>query len=63
MQSNFSTTNRNAQNIARDTNDGRFAPTLKSAKSVKKAMERDAERLARRLELEALYGEDADMYA
>ena len=43
--------------------DGRFALQLNSAAAVNRDMRRQAERDARRAELEAMYGEDADMYA
>lgn len=43
--------------------DGRFALKLESKSSVKRWAKRDAEIAKRRQELEALYGEDACMYA
>jgi hypothetical protein len=43
--------------------DGRFALKMATNKSVQRHLRRDAEREARKAELEALYGEDACMYA
>ncbi len=43
--------------------DGRFALKLESKRSIKRWAKRDEEIAKRRKELEALYGEDACMYA
>lgn len=43
--------------------DGRFALKMESKSSVKRWAKRDDEIAKRRKELEALYGEDACMYA
>ena len=50
------------QQPARES-DGRFALQLNSAAAVNRDMRRQAERDARRAELEALYGDDWCMYA
>ena len=43
--------------------DGRFALKMETKSSVSRWMKRDAQREARRRELEDMYGEDAMMYA
>jgi hypothetical protein len=43
--------------------DGRFALKMESKRSVNRWMKRDAQRQARRLELEAEFGDMADCFA
>lgn len=57
------TATRKRSDAAARESDGRFALQMRTTRSVQRMMRRDAEREARRRELEEMYGDDACMYA